>query len=314
MALTRLRVAFGPVAPEFGSWRWLGSDLCDALSKCCETQVFERAVPDCDVAVFIKFKPSAEVLQTLRNRASLVYCPVDIYGSTAEIEADSASLSSFDLIFAHCRRLERYFSAFAPVKYLDHPLKYVVPPTDEHVADGPLLWIGNRGNLEPVVTWVNEIDLSEEIWILTDLPVNAKHPSPGELGFTSRNRIRVENWTCERHLAWLRLSRAALDIKGVDFRSRHKPPAKAFDYLASGLPLAMNQNSSAAEALQTMDFRLAAPENLEYWLSKEYWDATQRLGETLRRELALPRIARQFADLIHSAFASSIGRPEFVLT
>lgn len=306
----RLRVAFGPAAPEFGSWRWLGADLCDALTPRFNTAVFENVVPACDVAIFIKFKPSAEELLSLRNKAALVFCPVDVYGSATEIEADGSSLSCFDLIIAHSRRLERYFSAFALTHYLDHPLKYIVPPPQRPVTNGPILWIGNRANLPPVVEWVNDHDLPEELWLLTDCEVSSPFSSPERLGFTSRNRVRVENWTCERHLAWLKLSRAAFDIKGVDFRSRNKSTAKAFDYIASGLPLAMNHGSSAVEVLRTMEFDLASPEDVSHWLSIEYWEATQQVGERLQRELTLPCIARKMEDLIQSAWASSLMRHE----
>ncbi|MDB5387278.1 MAG: hypothetical protein JWM11_2924 [Planctomycetaceae bacterium] len=306
----RLRVAFGPAAPEFGSWRWLGSDLCDALAQRFDTTVFENTVPACDVAIFIKFKPSAVELRSLRNRAALVFCPVDVYGNPTEIEVDGSSLSCFDLIVAHARRLERYFSAFSPVHYLDHPLKYVVPPSECRVTSGPILWIGNRSNLPPVVEWVNRRDLPEELWVLTDLETNSRFSTSDGLGFTARNRVRVENWSCERHLAWLKLARAAFDIKGLDFRSRHKSTAKAFDYIASGLPLAMNQTSSAVEVLRAMGFGLASPEDVGHWLSNEYWEATQEVGKQLRRDFALPCVAQRLGNLVQSAWASSLMRRE----
>ena len=56
---------------------------------------------------------------------------------------------------------------------------------------------------------------------------------------------------------------AAIDIKGDDFRSRHKPPAKAIDFIASGVPLAMNPDSSMVEHLARMGFDVASPLDTE---------------------------------------------------
>ena len=59
---------------------------------------------------------------TLRRRCRLIYCPVDVYGSAAEIDADAAALSCFDRIIIHGERLRKYFSPYAVVEYLDHHL------------------------------------------------------------------------------------------------------------------------------------------------------------------------------------------------
>ncbi len=99
--LRGVRVAFGPQAPSFGSWRWLGQDAVDAIHGACQSVVFDEVVPDADVVFLIKFKPDASALKALRRRSVLVYCPVDIYGDDREIEADEESLRQFDCIVAH---------------------------------------------------------------------------------------------------------------------------------------------------------------------------------------------------------------------
>jgi hypothetical protein len=77
----------------------------------------------------------------------------------------------------------------------------------------------------------------------------ADPPSPAEVGFRRDAEIRIHHWSPERQLALTAAARAAIDIKGDDFRSRHKPPAKAIDFIASGVPLAMNEHSSPVEHL-----------------------------------------------------------------
>jgi hypothetical protein len=73
-------------------------------------------------------------------------------------------------------------------------------------------------------------------------------------------------------------ARAVIDIKGQDIRSRHKPPAKGIDVIASGVPLAMNPDSSTAEHLARMGFEVASPLDTDRWLSREYWEETRRFG------------------------------------
>ncbi len=77
-------------------------------------------------------------------------------------------------------------------------------------------------------------------------------------------------------------AKAALDIKGQDFRSRHKPPPKAMDFLASGVPLAMNPESSPVEHLARMGFAVPSPLDTQRWFSREYWKETRRFGQALR--------------------------------
>jgi hypothetical protein len=84
-------------------------------------------------------------------------------------------------------------------------------------------------------------------------------PSAADFGFASHVDVQIEEWTPQRQLGLTAGARAALDIKGDDFRSRHKPPAKAIDFIASGVPLAMNPDSSPVEHLARMGFDVASP-------------------------------------------------------
>lgn len=299
--MSRSRLAFGPEAPGFGSWDWIGADLCWALQHWgWETTVFHDEVPDVDVAVFVKFKPPLAELQRLRSlRRSLIYCPVDVYASAGEIDADADALRCFDRIIVHCERLRPHFVRYAPVEYLDHHLKFIAPSPVRRTTEGPFVWIGNRSNLPPVTDWLSHHRLPGEVWILTDFASESDPMAPKALGFLSNNTVRIDQWTPPRHVEWTGVARAALDVKGDDFRSRHKPPAKALDFLASGVPLAMNPESSSTEhLLRWYGFEMAALDDLDRWLSNEYWRDVQRLVTPLRLDLSLSVIARRFQRIL----------------
>ena len=89
-----------------------------------------------------------------------------------------------------------------------------------------------------------------------------RFPTAEQLGFIQPDRIRVAEWNEERHLNWLSQAKLTVDVKANDFRSRHKPPAKAFDFLASGLPVLTNRGSSTDLEMQ---FRGLRPLYTDAW-------------------------------------------------
>ena len=295
MTIPHLRIAIGPEAPEFGSWNWIGADLAQALGGWHNVLTFTDEVPPVDVVLFIKFKPPLATIQKLSQRSAIAFCPVDIYGSSAEIDADWESLRLCDLVVTHCERLTKYFAAYARARYLDHHLKYVAPPRETWTTDGPILWIGNCSNLALLVEWLRAHTLPEELWILTDL---ADDPAESDIGIATNLCARVERWSPERHTEWTSLARGAIEIKGSAFRARHKSPAKAHDFIASGVPVAMNREAAAVEHLGRRGFDIAEPHDTDRWLSQEYWEATQAYGRRLRTELTLENVAAQFESLL----------------
>src|SRR5207244_1449787 len=95
-------------------------------------------------------------------------------------------------------------------------------------------------------------------------------------------------------------ARAAIDIKGENHRQRHKPPAKAIDFIASGVPLAMNESTSPVEHLARFGFDVASPLEPERWLSRAYWEQTRHFGLALREILSLRWVALRWRWLIAS--------------
>lgn len=293
-------VAFGPKLPDFGSWQWVGADLCGAL-RGLDVLDFNGQSPPADIVVFVKFLPSLDELREAKARSALVYFPVDYFGSCAEIDRTWESLRLCDVIVVHSQRLQAYFQSYATTIYLDHHLKFVSDPDCGHAANGgPILWVGVHSNLPPLVEWVNAHDLPADLVVLTNRPDDRPF-TPGGLGFSARNRVLPEPWSRESHLAHLKTAGAALDIKGDDFRSRHKPPAKALDFIASGLPLAMNKGTAPAEHLRRVHgFDVVDPADADRWLSVEYRQETIELGQRLRQELSLESVASRFSAIISS--------------
>jgi hypothetical protein len=309
-AANRPIVAFGPETPGWGSWDWVGADLEGELANSFSTSRFGwEEVPRADVLVVVKHPLPEAIWKRLSPACRIVYCPVDFYGSAAEIDSHSAWLGRCSKILVHCERLRRYFSCYAAVDYLDHHVKYVTAPQAGPPREGPILWTGVHSNLGPLVNWVNSHSLPRDLLVLTNWDSGGAAISPATLGFESRSRVQVERWSPERHLQALSEAAAALDIKGTDFRSRHKPPTKALDFVASGLPLALEPESSAGEHLARLGFDVCSPTDIERWFSEEYRKETQRFGAAVREMLSLPRIAYRLRRSIEEVWELDTARP-----
>lgn len=298
-------VAVGPVMPGWGSWDWVGTFLVKQLASHYQTLTFEPwEVPDADTVVVIKHAPPSDWVEDVIPRSALVYCPIDHYGEASEIDADADWLRRCSRVLVHCRRLQQHFAPLALTSYVDHPLKFATPTRRTYRTVGPLLWVGVRSNVPPLVAWVNAHPLPAPLDVLTNPETPGQVPTPAELGFRPDREVRLHEWTPERHLEFTAGARAALDIKGDDFRNRHKPPAKALDFVASGLPLAMNPGTSPVEHLAALGLKVPSPLDVDTWLSEKYWKQTRHVGERLVRELTLERVANRYRKAIKEAFAA----------
>lgn len=305
-------VAFGPEMPGWGSWEWVGLDLREELAAYYRTGSFRAdELPDADIVVVVKHPPSGEWWEAVARRAALIYAPVDCYGAATEIDGDCRSLRFCSRILVHCERLRKYFEPFAPVAYLDHHVKFVPPLTQLYCPDGHFLWVGVRTNLPPLVEWVNEHPLPAKLCVLTNLENPALLPKAADFGFRAGLPVRILNWSKWLQEEMTAGARAALDVKGGDFRSRHKPPAKAIDFLAAGLPLAMNQDSSPVEHLAGLGFEVPSPLDTRRWLSRTYWEETQRFGRALRELLSRKRIGLRLKRVIDGVLAERRSLPGF---
>jgi hypothetical protein len=304
-------VAFGPEAPGWGSWDWVGADLRDELTGAFRTVAFHGdEVPDADVVVVVKHAPPQARVERVARRAAVVYCPVDCYGSASAIDADRPLLRHCSRIVVHCERLRRYFEPYAPVDYLDHYVKFAAPLREAFREEGFLLWAGVRTNLPPLVDWVNAHPLPAELRVLTNLEDPGRPARPADFGFRAGCAVRIDHWSAALQTELTAQARAALDIKGDDFRARHKPPAKAIDFLASGVPLAMNPDSSPVEHLARLGFEVASPLEPERWLSRDYCEETRRFGRALREFLSRERVGRRLRRILDEVLAERGGSRE----
>ena len=301
---SRPLVVFGPEMPGWGSWDWVGADLLREISRYYRTQQFSSSgIPAADVLVIVKHALPFEIIEQVSSRSKIIYCPVDSYGSSAEIDADARMLRKCSRILVHCERLRRYFEPYAPVEFMDHHVKFATMMSRSFRKQGFLLWVGVRTNLPPLVEWINAHPLPYELHVVTNLENPQALPHPEHFGFQKNADIHIRNWSKTLHADLARKAKAVLDIKGKDFRSNHKPPAKAIDFLVSGVPLAMNPDSSPVEHLARLGFTIADPLDLSYWLSKTYWKETQRFGKAIGELLTLKRIGFRWKRIIDDVLA-----------
>jgi hypothetical protein len=326
--MVELAVALGPEMPGWGTWEWVGLDVAGELKKYFRVSTFSAwGRPEADVVVVVKHAPPLEWMDAMRGR--VVYAPVDYYQSPGDIDRDGAMLRRCACVVVHCERLRRYFEPYARVCYLDHHVKYGVRPVGDSEAtkqknlgeknrgvdfsvgdfsaSGPILWTGVRTNIPALAEWVNRHPLPGELIVLTTPEDPGRVPRAGEYGFRDEARVRIVVWRPEEQTAVMAGARAALDIKGEDFASRHKPATKAVDFIAAGLPLAMNPGTAAGEWLAGMGFDVVSPLDTERWLSREYWEETRRFGAVLRELLSLERVGRRWRNVILSVVRAEIA-------
>lgn len=294
-------VAIGPEQPGIGSWAWLGRALVSIVERQHTVAQFRNRVPQCDVVLLIKSFPAAEDMLLLAAQRRVVYCPIDRYGSSADIDRHGLLLQRLAMVVLNAESLRHYFQSYTTTTYCDHPLGYVAEPPITFKTDGPILAVAVKNNLPPLIEWTRENQLPDELWLLTDLPGGRDELSADRLGFSSETKVRVARWTPERHREWAATSRAALDIKGDTFRARHKPPAKTFDFVASGLPTALNSGHAARRDLAAIGLTAADPQDTEQWFSRDYWDQTQHVAVRLRSRLSQEQVAADWLAVIDRA-------------
>jgi hypothetical protein len=283
----------GPVMPGWGSWEWLGQELIPLWQQqyAVSTFYYEQAPPSHGTVVIIKHPPPPAWWQEVRQvNRRCVYAPVDHYGSVIEIDQDAWWLTQLDHLLVHASRLKRYFTAYSPVSFVDHHWRFVIPDAVNPRSEGPILWVGVHTNLLPLVAWLQTHPLPAPLLVLT----NTDLLDPVKHGFPDSDEVTMQPWSPENHLAALQLARGALDVKGDDFRQRHKPPTKAIDYLMSGVPLAMPRHSGSVERLQQMGLAIPDPTEGNRWFSPEYLEAIHQWRSQWCEPLSRVSIAQQW--------------------
>ena len=107
----------------------------------------------------------------------------------------------------------------------------------------------------------------------------------------------VIRWSQRVQEETMKGAKVAFDIKGVDFTQMHKPPLKAQQFIASGIPFATNPECYSAEYFRRRGFRVPSLTDTAEWFSRDYWERTQAVGARLRRRLTLERIGLDFKQV-----------------
>ncbi|MGH7789893.1 MAG: hypothetical protein ACRERC_23700, partial [Candidatus Binatia bacterium] len=310
----RKTIAFGRVR-DVPSWHWAGFEIGRELSKHYEVVLFDRLdhPPPCDALFLIKRKPDDAFVAALRQQGTaLVYCPIDAYQTAPEIAADGELLHACSMVMVHCERLLPLLRPHcAQTHFVEHSARYALPEMAAYKDDGFVLWIGHVQYVPYLIHWLAAHPVDREIRILTDLD-----SEPGwERARANAARVGlaldvactagtiggypVARWSERRQQEMMRACKAALDIKHTAlFNQHHKPPTKVQQFVASGIPCAVNPDAYSAEYFRRRGFETAAPTDAARWLSREYWDATRQAGARLRRETSLEAVAARYRQLI----------------
>lgn len=299
----RLKVAFGPAwRAGNGSWEWLGADLSNELSKYFDVSFFGtekvkhlrivREVEGCDVVVVVKHRWSLTSMVKAARR--VIYAPVDVFKSGADVDEMSPYLSKCSVIVAQSPTIHGQMVQFCKSYLIDHHIKHFSKLIQSYKESGPVLYVGVGSNMPFIVDWFNLGMLNWPLLVLT-----SDDRSASRWGFSGGDVTCVQ-WTPERHLDALNECRAAIDIKGSSFWQTTKPATKAMDYIASGLPFAINPGSDAHVSARSF-VRVCLPSDTGRWFSREYWTETQRAANRIRCALSLDEIGLKWKQVIEEA-------------
>ena len=109
---------------------------------------------------------------------------------------------------------------------------------------------------------------------------------------------RVEKWTQGKHVRYLELATAAIDVKGNDFRARHKPPAKSFDFAACGIPVIVGPGSSADYHFWHVGYTPLYADSWQKHLDRDYRQYAYKKALPLRQLLSGEHIWSQLRMML----------------
>jgi len=303
----RASIALGPDVCR-PSWEWVGFDLSRELSKYYSIHVFSRkteVVPPCDVVLMIKQKPGLKFLKNFRQgSAKLLFCPVDKYDLIEQIEADVDFLGKCHGILVHCERLVSVFRRYCPrVEFVEHHNRFGFIRSREYSINGYAVWVGEYQHLPRVVEWLQRHPLGMEIKFVTNYSKAWKKRLRDALPIQDPHEMIC--WSPNSQREVMEGAKAAFDIKGTDFNQTHKPPVKAQQFICSGIPFAVNPESSSYDYFAARGFRLASPLDPVYWLSQGYWENTQRIGRELSAQLTLENVGAHYKRIIDKTISKT---------
>jgi hypothetical protein len=302
------------IGPETGSpsWEWVGLGTAGELRKYFEVVVFADfgAPPDADLVLVVKQRPPLNFVDAVRRRGGKVFfAPVDVYQAESEIAADREVLANCETVLLHSEALrpaiEPYCRTLATV---EHHARFALGHLVPYKEEGVVLWIGAFEHVPHILEWLELHPLPAEIVLLTDLANRqsriAGHFEAHRLGLSLRvdagaiNGYATEQWSEAAQAGLMGACKAAIDIKGSSFNQASKPPTKAQQFVASGIPFACNKGHPAASYFRARGFQLAEAGDFERLMSPAYWAETQSFARGWRHALSIEAVGQSYRSIL----------------
>jgi hypothetical protein len=312
----RRLVALGPVR-DVPSWDWVGFDTARELSKYYDVVIYDSWLtpPACDALFVIKHRPPAHFLaEAEMARQRIVYCPVDTYWDGEHLAQDARVLRACTMVLLHSERLLPLVTPYCSNShFVEHHTRYALNTMADYKERGFILWIGGYQYVPYLLKWLESHPIGHELKILTDVDKywsrDRARLVAAEIGTTfrpSRHATSIAGhalypWSERLQYEMMRDCKAALDIKWTEnFNQYYKPPTKAQQFIASGIPFAVNAESYSAEYFRLRGFEVSSPLDTARWFSREYWEATRDYGKKLRASTSLQAVGSRYRELIET--------------
>jgi hypothetical protein len=305
------------------SWEWVGLGMADELRAYFDVVLFEGfdEVPAADLILIVKQRPPADFLATAKARGMKIYfAPIDVYRDPSEIAADAAMLGGCEVVLIHSEALRPALEPFCrEIALVEHHARFALDRLADFKTDGFLLWIGAFQHVPQVLHWLDRHPSPIEVRLLSDLDTRsariAGHVEARRLGLSLRirdgliNGHPAERWSETAQANLMQSCKAAIDIKGSDFNQVTKPPTKAQQFVASGVPFGCNPGHPAMAYFRARGFEPADGSDFDRLLSQAYWQETQRFAGRLREWTSLDAVGRAYRHILAPGDPAS-ARPQ----
>jgi len=302
------------IGPRTGapSWEWVGMALAGELRSDFDVILFEsfEEAPRAELVMVIKQRPPAAFVAAVGERGSrLFFAPIDVYRDPREIAEDAAMLGACEAVFLHGEALLPVLANFSRnIVPVEHHGRYIQPLPARHKPEGFILWVGAFEHLPYLLHWLERHPAPCEVRLLTNLSGRSSrvngHFIAHELGLALKvadgtiNGYPAQDWSEAAQARLMRACRAAIDIKGDSFNQRTKPPTKAQQFVASGVPFACNPGHPAAGYFRARGFPVADAADFDRLLSPAYWAETQRAAVPLRECISLQSVSQIYRQAL----------------
>jgi hypothetical protein len=244
-----------------------------------------------DAVIMVKEPPSRRCAAGAKR---IIYLPVDFFESEDQIREHAPFLGSCSVVATHCSRLDPYLLPHCRrLDHVEHHGKYVLSTMSEYKPGGLVLWTGQGTWARQAIEWHGKRTRGFDLVILAGID-----GWDWDWDRPARDGISVMQWSEGEHLRLLGEARAGLDIKGGSFAQSTKPPTKIQQFVASGVPAAVNRDSYSWEWFHERGFDLADPDDEPRWFSKRYWEETREFGLHLRNEISKDSVLAGYLGLL----------------